>query len=244
MINQKQKMKKSALIGSLLSAGLLFGAVACEKNGEFKVKDKVLLKKAGTLYNSLTTIANNEYKKVKGITDDVNYIKGLAAANCSLNDYMHVSEYYWSMYTDTDVITVIVNVTGDNEDDCVNYVNSNVNNENNPAVEVEVGEIYTSDAFEKFVFDSFTNKTKPVEKGSERYYIDANKPNKLLGSKVNDDDVEFSMTGITCANILFSTINWDYSISGNTNTGTGRGDEVVKDEKPITFTLITEYVKY
>ena len=99
MINQKQKMKKSALIGSLLSAGLLFGAVACEKNNEFKVKDKTLLKKAETLYNSLTTIANNEYKKVKGITDDANYIKGLAAANCSTNDYMHASEFYWSMYS-------------------------------------------------------------------------------------------------------------------------------------------------
>ncbi|MCR5308782.1 MAG: hypothetical protein K6E21_01570 [Bacilli bacterium] len=241
MINQKHSIKKTSFICATLSAGLLFGAVACEKN-EFKVKDNTLLKKAETLYSSLETIANNEYKKAKGITDDVNYIKGLAAANCSTNDYMHKSEYYWVMFTDNDAISVRVDITGDNEEDCVNFINSNVKNSEILSAKAEAGEIYYSKTFEDYFLDNLTNAT-PKPKGSERYYIDANKPYKLLGFKITDDEISYSTTGTTGANVLFSQMNCSYSISKNEDLARGDGDEVIEDIMPITFTLITEYVK-
>ena len=237
-----------------ISCALLFvlsgAAIACSPtDGDNSVKDNNTDKddgskaKAVSLYNSLKTIANKEYKKAKGIADDVDYIKGLAAASCESNSQMHDSDFCWTMYTDTDAIYVRLNITGDNEEDCVNFVNQNAINDNLTA-RVQVGEIYNDETFVNFVYNKYTNRT-PKEKGSERYYLDANKPTKMLGFKVSDDEVIFSMTGTSGAGILFSTQGWPYSISQNTNTGTGNaGDEVLKDRIPVTYALITEYVKF
>ena len=122
MINQKHKMKKSILVGSLF-AGLLFSAVACgNTNSELKVEDKRLIEKADNLYKTFTKIANFEYKRIKGISDDVDYMKGMSSANCDLFDSS--CGFMCVMYTDTEAISLNISKTDGNttnEEELYNY---------------------------------------------------------------------------------------------------------------------------
>ena len=243
MINQKHKMKKSILVGSLF-AGLLFSAAACgNKNTEVKVKDMELITKADNLYETFKKIANYEYKRIKGISDDVDYMKGMSSANCDLYDSS--CGFMCVMYTDTEAISLNISKTDgptSNEEELYNYfINLDYTNSAN-GIESYIGTIYNDVEFYNYAINKYTSTPEQTPDYPE-YYIDNRKPYSYLAFQLQDGRVSLSMTGTSGAGCYLSVQDWIHNLDPIDTSRTGNGESVKKDRQPITYAMIEKYIK-
>ena len=261
MINQKQKMRKSALVGTLLSSFLLFGMTACESQEE----------KVENAYNVLKNIANYEYKRIKKIDDDADYIKGINSASFMFSGTKPV-HLYWVMYTETDAISIKLQMTKDTRDNddgsvkneelfykYVRKLDYDFSNEHR-GITSYVGSLYNDDAFKQYAIDEYTTTQEELNKEqnkenykfglSEKYGIDSGKPFSYLAFKTQYGAVSLSMTGTNLNGDYISNQDSMHWIN-QTNLGAqfekmeeGNGDYVVaKDKLPITHDLIEKYIE-
>lgn len=238
----KNKMIKVISCAMLLVAGgfAVSNITGCTRNdGEITVKDP----KVRTFYDSLKTIANSEYKRIKGLNDNTDYIKGISSALCEYYQEPDIT-FAYTMYTDTDAVNIEIVVSASNEKECVNKINENANNVSALSLKSEVGELYSDETFKNYILDYYTDRT-PKDKSSERYYYDSTKPLKYVAYKLENERVSLSMTGTSGAGIVLSIQNWEYSTEPSISTSrTGNSQEIKEDKIPITYSLLKDYINF
>ena len=243
MNNQKHKMKKSALVSSLF-AGLIFSAVACgNTNPQLIVEDNGLIEKADNLYKTFKKIANYEYKRIKGISDDADYMKGMSSANCDL--FGSDCGFMCVMYTDTEAISLNISKTDGsttNEEELYNYfINLDYTSSTN-GIESYIGTIYNDVEFYTYAINKYTSTPEQTPDYPE-YYIDNRKPYSYLAFQLEDGEVSLSMTGTSGAGCYLSVQDWIHNLDPMGTSRTGNGESVKKDRQPITYAMIEKYIK-
>lgn len=239
----KNKMIKVISCATLLAAGgfAVSGITGCtEKNGEITVKDP----KVTNLYNSLKTIANREYKKANNINDEKDYIVGLVSAYCDVNPAMNRSaEFAFVMRTESAAISIGMTL-GDayKEEDALTQIDSYANDVNYSSARVETGNIYKTDEIKNYVLDKYTNRAQQSV-GSERYYIDINKPYTYTVFQINDNTVSFAMTGTSGAGIMLTAQDWLIDLNQMDTQRTGKSMEVKEENIPVIYKMLSAYAK-